>query len=343
MHSRYFVYVLWHVMMSCCTEALDEHECRHLGHSSWLCDYMGVHGRNYSSIEELHLRKERLRAAKPYVDQGVTFGYTSRSDRFHNELRGNKALDDGEHRKVKRSAKKNHKSLGSARTYPPIDWRTHGRVTSVKDQGSCGGCFAFASAAVLEYWSGMYPKSLSAQSLMDCTSGNSLPDDGCGGGLMEYVFEYAMSHPVPLDRDFPYRERQLQCKKRLLWSHVGVRDYRVMAIETTPDAESRIEELIHKYGPVAVGIDSTTMDHYKSGIFRANRCTNDIEHAVAIVGYTKEFWIIKNSWSNLWGIDGYLYLERGKNACGVAEYIVYVTDGNPELKRETTYWRFMPT
>lgn len=341
MHTCYFVYIFIYLVGF--TKALNEHDCRHLGHSVWLCDYMRDHGRNYSTIEELHQRQAKLRTAKPYEYNGVAFGFTSRSDRFKHELRANAALHSGDHHKVERGEQANHIMLSTTRSYPPIDWRTYDRVTSVKDQGSCGGCFAFAAATVLEYWSGRHPKSLSAQSLMDCTSGSGRPDAGCDGGLMEYVFQYAKAHPVPLEHDLPYRERQLTCKKRLLWSHVGVHQYRVLTRETTPNAESQIEGLLHKYGPVAVGIDSTTMDNYKSGIFRADQCSTNIEHAVTIVGYTKNFWIIKNSWSKYWGVDGYLYLERGKNACGVAEYIVYVTHARPELRRESTEWRFTPT
>lgn len=44
-------------------------------------------------------------------------------------------------------------------------------------------------------------------------------------------------------------------------------------------------------------------------------------HAMAIVGYTPDYWIIRNSWSTgSWGINGsgYGYFKRGKNLCGLA-------------------------
>lgn len=338
MHTCYFLFFFLGFV-----RAINHHECTDMGYHSWLCDYMRVHGRNYSNVDELHKRMDKIRLAKPYVENGVEFGYTSRSDKFPHELRANKALHSGLHHKVKRPDHTNHVQLTRSKPLPPIDWRTSGRVTSVKDQGNCGGCFAFAAATVLEFWEGRYPKSLSSQSLMDCTSGSGRPDSGCDGGLMEYVFEYAKYHPVPLEDDIPYRSIEHFCTKKLLWSHMRVNNYKVITRESTPNAESQIEHLLHKYGPVAVGIDSTTMDNYKSGIFRAHQCTTDIEHAVTIVGYTKNFWVIKNSWSKQWGVDGYLYLERGKNACGVAEYIVYVSDAEPELRRKSTHWRFNPT
>ena len=61
---------------------------------------------------------------------------------------------------------------------------------------------------------------------------------------------------------------------------------------------------------------------------------------MTIVGYTKDAWIIKNSWGKQWGQDGYLFLERGANACGVAEYGVYVSDAGPEHEILPTEWSF---
>lgn len=317
-------------------------ECHAQNHEQWLCEYMHKHQKTYLD-KEVHLRKKKLMSVHQHKKDGVRFGLTSRSDRFPHELKSNFHLKLAKQLYLKRSPVHKHVHLGAPRNLPPIDWRDiEGRtyVSSVKDQGDCGGCFAFASATVLEYWSKKegFPKSLSPQSLMDCTSGSTRPDDGCDGGLMEYVFEYAKTHPVPLEVEFPYKERDATCPNKKLLSHVKVKDYKVLMHSENRHAESEIEWLLHAYGPVSVGVDSSTMDDYSSGIFKAHMCTTDIDHAVTIVGYTKDAWIIKNSWGPYWGQRGYLYLERGKNACGVAEYIVYVTDAEPALKNMDTYW-----
>ena len=65
-----------------------------------------------------------------------------------------------------------------------IDWRTQGYVTPMKDQGSCGSCWAYACNAVLE--SAWYIKNgisldLSEQQLVDCSTSNW----GCNGGWMD--------------------------------------------------------------------------------------------------------------------------------------------------------------
>ena len=46
----------------------------------------------------------------------------------------------------------------------------------------------------------------------------------------------------------------------------------------------------------------------------------DVNHAVLAVGYgvedDVEYWLIKNSWGENWGDDGYFKMELGKNMCG---------------------------
>ena len=322
--------------------AFNASECRDDHHETWFCDYMEEHDRTYDQ-REVPIRKNKL-MNKRHVEErdGVIFGLTSRSDRFRHELKTNAHLKLTKHLGVKRAVEDEHVHLAAPLHLKPIDWRNvNGRsyITPVKDQGDCGGCFAFAAATVLEYWSRREgePKSLSPQSLMDCPSRPSEPNnDGCEGGLMEYVFEYAKHHSVPLEVDVPYKERDDTCSKNTLWSRVAVKGYKVLMHADNRRAEGELEALIHAYGPVSVGIDSTTMEDYKGGIFRANMCSRDIDHAVTVVGYTENAWIVKNSWGTNWGEDGYLFLERGKNACGVAEYVVYVTDAKPTSEKMET-------
>lgn len=320
------------------TRAFNVSDCQKLQKEDWVCDYMDTHGREYNSHSEFLLRKARLSSGSPpHPKHNLQWGLTSKSDRFPHELRSNYAFVVGSHRtRVKNNLHIHKEALGKL---PNIDWRKFNRVTSVKDQGDCGGCFAFASASLLEFWSKpRFPKSFSAQNLMDCTSGNHRPNVGCDGGLMEYVFEYTKKHPVSLDSDFPYRYSQKKCPSIRLWSHIRVSDYKVLMIDDNPKAEQQLEYILHKYGPVAVGIDSSSMDNYRGGIFPSEMCSNDIDHAVTIVGYTKNAWIIKNSWGKDWGVQGYLYLERGKNACGVAEYMVYIDKAYHIHKKLTTRW-----
>ena len=89
---------------------------------------------------------------------------------------------------------------------------------------------------------------------------------------------------------------------------------------------------------VSVAVDANTWFTYKSGIIRGSDCKNSLNHGVVIVGYGVEngvkFWIVKNSWGNKWGEDGYLRVEdssdnRGAGACGINMINSYVEIAAP--------------
>jgi len=233
-------------------QAFDAHDCQNIHEESWICDYMQEHDKNYSTHSEFILRKSRLKS----VSEAATkhFGLTSKSDIFPHELRSNNAFAYGHHKTLVRGMHKKHIHLEAVPKLQAIDWRSRGRVTTVKDQGDCGGCFAFAAATVLEYWaSKQHPKSLSPQNIMDCTSGSGRPDVGCDGGLMEYVFEYAKKHPIPLELEYQWSGVLKQCPNRHLRTNVAVKDFRVLMIEDNPKAEQQFEHILHNYGPISVG------------------------------------------------------------------------------------------
>ena len=77
--------------------------------------------------------------------------------------------------------------------------------------------------------------------------------------------------------------------------------------------------------PVAVDSTSNTFELYHDGIIRKDQCGNNVDHAVLVVGYTPTYWIVKNSWGPLWGQSGYIYIERGKNTCGINSYASFAT------------------
>ncbi|KAL6982965.1 hypothetical protein U1Q18_016360 [Sarracenia purpurea var. burkii] len=78
--------------------------------------------------------------------------------------------------------------------------------------------------------------------------------------------------------------------------------------------------------PVSVAIEGSgrAFQFYQSGIFNG-KCRTQLDHAVTAIGYDTEkrldYWIVKNSWGESWGENGYMKIERNvgqTGKCGIA-------------------------
>lgn len=206
------------------------------------------------------------------------------------------------------------------------DWRDQGVVSSVKQQQSCGGCWAFSAAANIEgLFAIKYGKlnNFSIQQTLDCVTGN----EGCEGGATKTAFTYLSNvGGLMLNSDYPYEAFQDTCRFNETKAIAKVKG---SYSERSRD-EEKIKELLFKNGPLSGALDATDMQFYEGGIFHCDEKRNyglkDLNHAINIVGYgtegSEDYWIIKNSWGPQWGEEGYLRLARNKKACGIQLYVV---------------------
>jgi C1A family cysteine protease len=63
---------------------------------------------------------------------------------------------------------------------------------------------------------------------------------------------------------------------------------------------------------IAIEADQSVFQLYKSGIFTGS-CGTNLDHAVALVGYTSDYYILRNSWGVTWGQNGYMYIGKGND------------------------------
>jgi len=210
-----------------------------------------------------------------------------------------------------------------------VDWRKHGAVTSVKNQSSCGSCYAFAATGALE---GQHFRktgklvSLSEQNIVDCTK--KFGNDGCDGGLMDNAYRYIqLNGGLDTESSYPYTGKVGTCKfdpKSIGATDKGYVDLPVGDEESLKGAVATI-------GPVTVAIDASQygFQFYSHGIYHDKECDgNNVNHAVLVVGYGEneegEYWIVKNSWSHHWGNNGYIKMARNaENMCGIANIASY--------------------
>ena len=134
-------------------------------------------------------------------------------------------------------------------------------------------------------------------------------------------------NPIGPERFDRWKGHDSVCKHRRWHPYVEVDTYVSMSEEFDDPVEDHLAKNIHSYGPIPVAVDSgsTQFELYHDGILRHNHCGKNVDHAVLVVGYTRDYWILKNSWGSSWGQGRYMLLERGTNACGINSYAAFAT------------------
>uniref|UniRef100_A0A0E0GZ11 Peptidase C1A papain C-terminal domain-containing protein n=1 Tax=Oryza nivara TaxID=4536 RepID=A0A0E0GZ11_ORYNI len=233
-----------------------------------------------------------------------------------------------------------------------FDWREHGAVGPVKDQGSCGSCWSFSTSGALEgahFLATGKLEVLSEQQMVDCdhecdASESRACDSGCNGGLMTTAFSYLMkSGGLQSEKDYPYAGRENTCKFDKSKIVAQVKNFSVISVN-----EDQIAANLVKHGPLAIAINAAYMQTYIGGVSCPFICGRHLDHGVLLVGYgsagyapirfkEKPYWIIKNSWGENWGEKGYYKICRGphdKNKCGVDSMVSSVTAIHTSKKEE---------
>ncbi len=220
-----------------------------------------------------------------------------------------------------------------------FDWRdeVEGGLPSVKNQGSCGSCWAFGTVAPLEcnikIKDGV-EEDLSEQWLVSCNQ------DGysCSGGWWchDYFMENGKTDPcgdsgAVMEDDFPYSASNEPCNCPYPHGYF-IEDWAYVGDPNGVATVDQIKQAIYDYGVVSVAVCVNTAFHdYTGGVFSGPTCSN-INHAIALVGWddnqgTDGVWFLRNSWGSGWGEDGYMRIEYG--VCDVGYRTVRIKYRDP--------------
>jgi len=205
------------------------------------------------------------------------------------------------------------------------DLRKQGRVTSVKDQGPAGICWAFATYGSLEScllpgeyynFSENNMKNLLAE---ECPEGYDRPFDGGGNIWMSTAYLARWSGPV-LAEDDPYDPASGNCNQYEVKKHLKQVIYIPDRVDSLDNTNLKLAIMNSGAVSTVMGFDEgyyneKTASYYSTGGFP--------NHAVCLVGWNDNYspskfntappgkgaFIVKNSWGTGWGDNGYFYIS----------------------------------
>jgi len=200
-----------------------------------------------------------------------------------------------------------------------VQWPDY--IHPIRNQAQCGSCWAFAASEVLSdrfaiASNGTVNNVLSAQELVSCD-----PNDmGCEGGWPQYAADFLVKNGIPTDSCVPYTSSAgsvAPCPSSC--SDGSQATYYKYESWEYCTGEAAMMAAVSTYGPVAVSMAVySDFFSYNSGVYSWDGASGLAGyHAVKLVGYGADYWIVANSWGTSWGEDGYFRIAKGSDMCGI--------------------------
>ncbi|XP_047312889.1 senescence-specific cysteine protease SAG39-like [Impatiens glandulifera] len=302
-------------------------------HDEWMGQYGRVYENDVERQERFNIFKENIAHIESFnraADKPYKLGVNQFADLTNEEFKARNGYRTRLESKV--TSKSLFKYKNNSFIPSKVDWRNEGVVTPVKNQGTCGCCWAFSAVAAMEGITMIKTgqlMSLSEQELIDCDVNG--PNKGCRGGYMNSAFDFIQNNDgLTTESNYPYVESSGTCNNLNLVSAATITGHE----DVPTNDEKALQKAVAKQ-PVSVAMDAgnSNFRFYSSGVY-TGECGTDLNHAVTAVGYGVDdngtkYWLIKNSWGTSWGEEGYIRMERFIEAkeglCGIAMIASYPT------------------
>jgi len=224
-----------------------------------------------------------------------------------------------------------------------FDWRNVNGVNyvpEVRNQGSCGSCYAFSSMGMLEarlriLTGNTKNFTLSPQDIVSC----SPLAQGCDGGFPYLIAgRYGKDYGVVSEECNVYTGNNGQCNTKSTCSRYYVSGYSYVGGYYGACNELEMKRSLVRNGPLSVSFEVyPDFMMYKSGVYHQTKLLQRsikfepfqiTNHAVLLVGYghdeqvNEDYWIVQNSWGKEWGEDGFFRIRRGTDECAIESIAV---------------------
>jgi len=236
-------------------------------------------------------------------------------------------------------------------------WANCPSIQEVRDQGSCGSCWAFGAVEAMTdricvKTKGAENHHISAEQLVDCCGSCGF---GCDGGYPESAWEYYQHTGIVTGGNYnsnqgcqPYtiascdhhvngtlppcgpEQPTPKCKKTCVAGYNNTfandKHFASSAYSINSDV-AQIQTEIMTNGPVE-GAFTVYADFlsYKSGVYQHKSGSELGGHAIKILGWgvanNTPYWIVANSWNTDWGNKGFFNILRGSDECGIESGVV---------------------
>ena len=278
--------------------------------------------KNTDSIEDLSV-EDRIDEINQIIDENNAQWVAGETSKSHLSLEEKRALLSQTRPELDEGANllRGNPRMDYLNTF---DWRNNNGnwVTPIKDQSSCGSCWAFSPVSVVESRikialnNSNYNIDLSEQDLISCSDAGD-----CYGGWDGSALEHMENEGIVKESCFQYSGEDESCDNRCdNWENelVKVLDYNLISASS-----SDIKQAINDYGPVTVymAVFEDFYD-YTEGVYTQQYGWYLDLHAVSIVGYNDNegYWIVKNSWGTGWGEDGFFRIAYSENVLNFDEW-----------------------
>lgn len=205
-----------------------------------------------------------------------------------------------------------------------------GFITHVRNQGSCGSCYAHAVVAILEkhyYIEKNIQLEFSQQQIVDCSKAQH--DNGCRGGLEPLTLNYIAQDGITLLSDYPYTASEGTCKmgsiSKVIKFSYGESKWNDFSLQLAKNLHNAGQHP----GVVVKGNGrfphlSHTNDPFNPRF--VGECGNPRNHAINQIGADDSTVTVLNSWGTSWGYQGTKKIIpcAANNLWGINGYIVWV-------------------